>query len=223
MHRVEIKQLQTTFNKTPCATINAKEVYQVIFLLLDFVFKMLSVTAYCAKRGKQHGNFHFAIISNMSWRKRAYYDVCSSKSTCTTSSIERFNLQKALNYNITKPWPVKNSSVAHGLRNPAAWRNRRFAAVVAARPRADSSFELHWAMQPVVTISNSAYLCEAMLLTRAIGDGTGIDGNQIKEAEEKIKRKLLRFDVTYEEPSPFKWMTDIWAWNANDTTVTKQR
>ena len=33
-------------------------------------------------------------------------------------SIKRFNLQNVFDFNNNRPWPVKNSSVAHRLRNP---------------------------------------------------------------------------------------------------------
>jgi len=32
----------------------------------------------CVQCGRLRGNFHFATISNTQWRKKAYYDVCSS-------------------------------------------------------------------------------------------------------------------------------------------------
>ena len=36
-----------------------------------------------------------------------------------TFSVKTFNLKILLNFNNIKPWPLKNSSVAHRLRNPA--------------------------------------------------------------------------------------------------------
>jgi len=35
-----------------------------------------------------------------------------------TFSIERVNLQNVLNLKNTRPWPIKNTSVAHRLRKP---------------------------------------------------------------------------------------------------------
>ena len=34
-----------------------------------------------------------------------------------TVSIKIFNFQNLLNFNNARPWPIKSSSVAHGLRN----------------------------------------------------------------------------------------------------------
>ena len=69
------------------------------------------------QRTPSSNDHHTPLISNTYWRKRGYI-ISFAAPELPTFWAKRFNLQNVLNFNITWPWPVKNSTVTHRLRKP---------------------------------------------------------------------------------------------------------
>jgi len=124
----------------------------------------------------------------------------------TRALFSKFTLQNVLNFNNTKLWPVKNSSVAHRLRNPAlsisGWISSQLAAfLVRICSRIKTYLEARWIELAIgeVTIYRNEFfqseLSDTTILYRTATRGDNRAVAPLPEIFKNIVKAPIRFSV----------------------------